>query len=228
MRGFFYKAIKKVYFIVVPKLGYTLAGKVNTTMILFDSPIYGDNAKVLSDYVSQNKKYKIIYLTDNKKNINKSNNIKLLNRSFWASKNQQHIYTFRAYYYAAKAKYVFYTHSFNWPRKKHKSEQKIINLWHGSGYKASVPQKDADTFDKMLVPGEIFIRSKAEFFNCEEEKIIPLGYPRYDIFKSDTKAKFENFIKNLELKGRKIITWLPTFIEDSALFLYKKDRKSVV
>ena len=34
--------------------------------------------------------------------------------------------------------------------------------------------------DYCLVPGDVFIETKKEFFGCSSRKLLALGYPRYD------------------------------------------------
>ena len=31
-----------------------------------------------------------------------------------------------------------------------------------------------------MVPGPVFVETKSRYWNCEKEKILALGYPRYD------------------------------------------------
>jgi len=196
------------------------ARSINDNLILFDSISYSDNAKVLSDYILENTKYKVVWLVDNKAKIEKLNNLKTVNRVYFTDSTHKHIYSVAAYYYALKARCVFYTHNFHWVGRKNKG-QLFVNIWHGSGYKASSGIRPANAFDYMVVPGKLFVRSKAEFFECTEDEILPLGYPRYDLFKKDGKNKVEDFYTQLGLSNAtKIIIWLPTFIFDEHLLSY--------
>jgi len=223
----FFVIVKKVYFYFVPKMARYFAKSVDDNLVLFDSPSYSDNAKVLSDYILNNTNYKVVWIVNNKIKIENRKNLITVSQTYLQKSRFKHIYTIGAFYYAYKAKYVFYTHSFNWAGYKNPN-QIIINLWHGSGYKARKEPKSGirlpDLFDFMIVPGELFVKSKAEFFECEPTKIIPLGYPRYDTFKIDSSIKVNNFFVNLDLlenDSQKIIIWLPTFVGDDDLLSYQ-------
>lgn len=216
-----YLIVKKVYFFIIPRSVRMIVGKVDQNLILLDSPYYKDNVKVLAEYISTHKpKYKIICFIEKNQPVQKHKNIKFIRRSYTA--RDKNAYSMAAYYYALKAKYVFYTHSFKWAGDKNK-DQVIVNLWHGSGYKGGESATIAHNFDFMMVPGEIFIRSKAEFFKCEESKILTLGYPRYDLFHTDDNTLTNAFFKklNIDLTKDKVVMWLPTFVPDEYLLVYE-------
>ena len=96
--------------------------------------------------------------------------------------------------------------------------QRWINLWHGCGYKAAKGQSEHIRFDYCLVPGKLFIESKAAFFACEKEKLLTLGYPRYDLLLSPC-DRVRHFLtkKKVQTSTDKVIIWMPTYrkTEDS-------------
>ena len=204
------------------KLSKILAGRINPNLILFDSPFYGDNAKVLSDYILKNKpNYKIIYLIERNQKVQSHERVKYIRRSYRVGAKEDAPYSLSAYYYATKAKYIFYTHSFEWAGKRNEN-QLIINLWHGTGYKGSRTIREENVFDFMLVPGDVFIKSKALYYGCEENRILTLGYPRYDLYCENNFEKVDTFLKSLsmDLRKNKIVLWLPTFFSDVDLLVY--------
>ncbi|MCL1998689.1 MAG: CDP-glycerol glycerophosphotransferase family protein [Turicibacter sp.] len=218
-----YTAIKKIYFYAIPKIGRLLAGKVSQNMILFDSLTYGDNARVLSDRILATRpQYKIIWFVDNLKQHRNQQKIKFVKRVYAYGSRFKYMYSIWAYYYAYKAKYVFYTHSFNWVGEANRN-QLVVNLWHGTGYKSQRNTDDEHNFDFMIVPGQIFIRSKSLFFDCAENKILPLGYPRYDVFAKNTNEAAVGFyrtnLKNYD--NHTNIIWLPTFLDNDSLLVYE-------
>ena len=203
-----YRVAKKIYFHIMPRLAIFLAGRPNPRLILFDSPDYNDNGKALSDYIGAHMPgYKIVWIADRPRKIK---GIKFVRRTYALGKRLKYAYSLQAMYYARKAKYVFYTHDFAWAPPKHPA-QIIVNLWHGTGFKAARTIGAENIFDYMLVPGEVFIASKAKYYQCPPEKIIPIGYPRYDLFKSPPPQK---------LFTGKVIIWLPTFVNDMDLLQY--------
>ena len=207
----------------IKKLAKITAGRVDPTMILFDSPFYGDNAKVLADYILKHKpSYKIVYFVEKDQKVTPHKRIKYIKRSYKVSTKSENAYSLNAYYYAAKAKYIFYTHSFSWAGERNKG-QLIVNLWHGTGYKAARTIGAEDIFDFMIVPGDIFVKSKARFYSCKEEKILPLGYPRYDLYQSSNFKKIKQFYEDLDINtnDNKVIFWLPTFAADGDLLAYE-------
>lgn len=216
-----YLVVKEVYFWVVPRGVRLVVGKVNQNLILLDSPYYKDNVKVLAEYISKNKpQYKVICFIDKDQPVQKHKNIKFVRRAYTAK--DKNAYSVMAYYYALKSQHVFYTHSFKWAGEKN-DEQVIVNLWHGSGYKGGEQSTIEHIFDYMMVPGHIFIKPKAEFFDCEESKILTLGYPRYDLLKEKCASVNTKFFEkfNINQKADKILIWLPTFIPDEYLLTYE-------
>jgi CDP-glycerol glycerophosphotransferase (TagB/SpsB family) len=216
-----YRIVKKVYFLIIPKSVRLIVGKVNQNLILLDSPYYKDNIKVLAEYILEHKpQYKVICFVEKDQPIEKHKNMKFIRRSYRAG--DKNAYSIAAYYYGLKAKYVFYTHSFKWVGEKNDG-QIIINLWHGSGYKGGEQSTIEHNFDFMMVPGNVFIKSKAEFFNCEESKILTLGYPRYDLFNKKCESINTKFFEklNINLQEDKLIIWLPTFVPDEYLLTYE-------
>lgn len=180
-------------------------------IVLETKPDYADNGRVISEYMVENgytDKYQIIWLVEDPK---KFKQYKTKNVKFVQSIGKHHVQrTVRAYYYSLTAKYVLFTHAFKWVGKK-LDDQVYVNLWHGCGYKASrrVPGKE-NIFDYCLVPGNVFIDTKAEFFGCPPEKVVPMGYPRYNLYKKDNPNVEKYFASLSEKPRRKNILWMPT------------------
>lgn len=216
---------------IAVKVMRKLINKVDNKLIVFETkPDYADNGRALSDYMVTNgyNDYKIIWLVEKPERYKQyeTENVKYV-RALGKNHMQR---TFKAYYYALKAKHVFFTHAFKWVGKKQK-DQIYINLWHGCGYKASRrdPNKasDMNIFDFVLVPGEVFVKTKAEFFLCDKSKILPIGYPRYDLYKSNN-ANVDKYLDSLSGKGRKNILWMPTFVQSKDLIYYKNPIPSII
>lgn len=200
--------------------------------IIFETkPDYADNGRVLSEYMVENgytDKYQIIWLVEDPK---KFKQYKTKNVKFVKSVGKYHLQrTVRAYYYAMTSKYVLFTHVFRWCKKQHPS-QLYVNLWHGCGYKASrrVEGKE-NIFDYCLVPGDVFIDTKAEFFGCPKEKVLPIGYPRYNLYQKNNPEveKYFDSLNNSDSKPCKNVLWMPTFINSKDLIYYKNPIPSII
>lgn len=202
-------------------------------IIMETKPDYADNGRVLSEYMVENgytDKYQIIWLVENPKQFRK---YETKNVKFVRSIGKHHIQrTVRAYYYALTSKYVLFTHVFRWVEKK-LPDQLYVNLWHGCGYKASrrVPGKE-NIFDYCLVPGKVFIDTKAEFFGCRKDQVLPIGYPRYNLYRKDNPAVEEYFASlssdSPQKKPRKNILWMPTFVQSKDLIHYDNPIPAII
>ena len=72
-------------------------------------------------------------------------------------------------------------------------------------------------FDYALVPGPVFVQTKSVYWQCPKEKILPLGYPRYDWMLDPSNRRDEIMQKLLgtDAKNKKLIIWMPTFRKSS-------------
>lgn len=207
-----FKLIYKVLWNIIDKGVFRFLSIKNYRMIFESKPDFSDNGRALYEYLIKNQfnnKYQMIWLVSNPGKYKK---YKEKNVFFIKGKSPLHgFHTLKAFYYARTAKYLFFTHSSSWLVRK-KEDQLVINLWHGCSYKAAKGKSTDMLFDYVLVPGEIFIETKKTFFNCSKNKILSLGYPRYDWFKSKNPL-VEEYLCSLD-KGEetnKTILWMPTF-----------------
>lgn len=187
-------------------------------VILFESkPDFSDNARVLFSYMQEKmpEKYKIVWLVEDpgKYEAYAGKTVTFIRRTTRYSER----YTMRATLAAWRAGTIFFTHSLYQIFYKPQG-QRWINLWHGCGYKAAKGQSEHICFDYCLVPGKLFIESKAAFFACEKEKLLTLGYPRYDLLLSPC-DRVRHFLteKKAQTSTDKVIIWMPTYrkTEDS-------------
>lgn len=183
--------------------------------ILFESnPDFSDNARALFEYMIEqgyNEKYKLVWLVRDPHKYEKyvTKNVKFIEKRT----KRAGMRPLESYRYAFQSKYVIYTHSFNWAENANNSKQVFIDLWHGCGYKAAKGGSESIYFDYVMVPGEVFVETKKEFFACEQEKILPLGYPRYDILKKESK-KAKQYVESLQTSFHtfdKCLLWMPTY-----------------
>lgn len=92
------------------------------------------------------------------------------------------------------------------------NRQRVIQLWHGCGFKDTyvpLPYLKKNQYEVVFVPGKLFIPLKSSFFAMPEEKVQPLGYPRYDLMKNKNKKAIK-FADKFQA-GTKFVIWMPTF-----------------
>lgn len=203
-----YKFIK-FFYIRILKMS-----KVEENIYIFSSrPDFSDNAKYMYSYILNkhegvNEKY--IWLVNfDYQSTDCNNNTKFIKLNSKFHKGQ----SLKALYYISKAKMIFFTHTSPMKELKKKDDQIIINLWHGCGYKSVEKGEkswiDDNPFDYALVPGTVFIKTKSEFWGCNENQILPIGYPRYDLlFQENLDA--EKYKKKI-CSNNKLVVWMPTF-----------------
>lgn len=184
---------------------------VENRMLFETNDDFTDNGRALFDYLvanGYNKKYELVWLVHEPEKYQQyvTENVKFI-QNF---KKKSGIRRAQAYEYALTSKYIFYTQAFNWIGMSRRN-QLFIDLWHGCGYKANKAGRKV-FFDYCLVPGEVFIKTKMEFFGCTSKKLLPLGYPRYDMMLkgSETASAYkERLLK--ETNSDKLILWMPTY-----------------
>lgn len=184
---------------------------VENRMLFETNDDFTDNGRALFDYLianGYNKKYEIIWLVHDPEKYKEYavENVKFVKNY----KKHAVIRTAVSHKYALTSKYIFYTQAFNWIGMSRRN-QLFIDLWHGCGYKANKAGRKV-FFDYVLVPGEVFVETKKEFFQCSSKKILSLGYPRYDMMLKGSEAAraYKEKLLN-ETASQKMILWMPTY-----------------
>ena len=192
---------------------------VENRMLFETNDDFTDNGRALFDYLIENgynKKYEMVWLVHDPSKYKEYQyeNVKFI-QNF---KKDSTIRRAEAYKYALTSKYIFYTQAFNWIAMSRKN-QIFIDLWHGCGYKANKNGRKV-FFDYCLVPGDIFIKTKMEFFGCTSKKLLSFGYPRYDMMLRGSE-RADEFKKKLlqETNSEKLILWMPTYRHASSVRL---------
>ena len=187
---------------------------ISKNQILFISkPDYSDNAYYLFDYLKKRKgceQYSYIWLVDSKGEYAvKDSNVTFCNKySAWHSGLSRD-----ALKAVLTSKYIFFTHASPLHKLKKRSDQTIVNLWHGCGYKSIKSTNEwekENPFDYALVPGKVFVETKSVFWACAKEKILTIGYPRYDEFKN-VSASTKKLYSSIKGDKKKLIVWMPTY-----------------
>lgn len=218
---YFLKAVAKAEEFIIGRLAKPFFKPKN--IIVFKNrqgQDYSDNARALFDYMVENgynTKYKLVWLVSDKKNFKQCN---VPNVRFATAENKYGWSSLAAYYYGNMARYFFYTNNTADLNRYRCSEQLVVNLWHGCGYKGTTHRnkgikysKSMEMFDYALVPGELFVEAKASYWECDKSKILPVGYPRYDwiLDKDISKTDIINRLYPDMASVSKLVLWLPTF-----------------
>lgn len=185
---------------------------VDKSVIIFRStPDFSDNARALAEYMIEKgytKKYRIFFDVGNR-NKYKGRTREIV---FISSKAKYGRYRLCSIYRLFTAGYLMSTHEMIVIRQNARKEQLVVRLWHGCGYKDRSSQDGGGRyFDAALVPGELFVKPKAYFWNVDEKCVLPLGYPRYDWLRTKdpvAQVLLESYKKNQETK---VVLWMPTF-----------------
>ena len=209
--GYFYSIIRQCY-----KFWLSRFSKIDEQQILFFStPSFSDNGKVMYEFLlnsQEEKEFKFVWLIHREDDIPNRNipNTRFIRCDSYYYKG----FSLRALHDVATSKYIFFTHASPMKHIEKRRGQIVVNLWHGCGYKdiqdGKSPWIQQNPFDAAIVPGTKFIETKSKFWGCEKEKILAVGYPRYDLFrKEDLQAR--KYIEGLKGASEQLIIWMPTF-----------------
>lgn len=186
--------------------------KINkNAILLYSVPDFAENSKAIYEFLIRNGyhlKYDIFWIVEEpNKYIEHETNATFLKRY-----NVFRELPLKSIYYHMKVQYVMTTHGFHIPRRKSNKGQVYIELFHGSGYKASeVEGNPIINFDYHIVSGPLFVKKMSEFWHTDNHKLfLPTGFPRYDWLLQDS-PKAEKLIKHIKGNNNKIIIWMPTF-----------------
>lgn len=204
---YIHKLLEKCYIDIVK-----VCLPIDKSIVVFKSnPDYSDNARALAEYMidkGYTKKYKIYFDVKNAKEYKCKNGA----ITFISSRAKYGRYKLSSIRLLFTAGYLMSTHEMIIIRRVARKGQLLVRLWHGCGYKDRSNQDGGERFfDVALVPGELFVKTKAHFWNVDKKFILPIGYPRYDwLRKKDYSAKkmIDSYKEN---QDSKIILWMPTF-----------------
>ena len=172
------------------------------------SPDFSDNCYVLFQYLRKEyKNYKFYWLVSQPSQFREyeAADVAFIKKNICGSS----LVPLKTIRILLSSKYSFFTHQ-SILQEYHNPAQLQINLWHGCGYKDIHNKSCQVFFDYVLVPGPLFIETKANFFSCEKAKVLPIGYPRYDELLD--KKKVSALRKKILCDSfKKIIMWMPTF-----------------
>lgn len=189
----------------------------NHLIILRSTPDYADNARALADYLVENgyaNNNKIYFDVESPEIYKKKYPGSSITFLTFMQKNGTYKLSHLKLMYTAG--YLMSTHTMVLNCYQGRKEQHFVRLWHGCGYKdrSSKDGHNKRNFDMALVPGPLFIKTKAYFWNVDEKYILAKGYPRYDwLLKQDEKAF--SLIQRYKLNSAtRVVMWMPTFRVD--------------
>ena len=197
-----------------------LKGGINERDIVFMStPDYSDNAKALSEYMERNgyaEKYRIYWLVGDVEKCKKQNGGNKV--IFLPRYDKYHNFPLSSLNVYMHAQYLVSTHGSIWRKGDAIKGQIDFCLWHGCGYKDKNTNRVCDdVFDKCLVPGPLFVKTKSKYWRISKDFFVPIGYPRYDwlLHPSENAVKLRT---QLLENNKKLIIWMPTFRNVSRSF----------
>lgn len=188
--------------------------KLNIAFCSF--PDYSSNAKALYEYML--KRY-----NDNMNFIWVVNSGEMLNK-LRESKIETYKLGTEEYYEKMQEIDVFFSTHANITGEKN-PHSLYIELWHGIGPKNSgflsdnISKEDSIWYndirkkiDYMIVPSNFWRPIFSTIFNMQYNRVLPLGYPKFDYFlNSDAKSNLKKILKLDVDKYNKIIYYMPTF-----------------
>ena len=181
---------------------------IDDKLIVFESqPDFCDNAWALYQYLKETQKYRLVWVVVNPKSYNQSDDTVFISRYGRG-------FRLKAYWYYSRAKYNIYTHCTLPEFVKHGNQVSIYTS-HGCAIKAGKGNGTVG-FDYTISIGRNAIVAQSKFLRCEENKVIPLGYPRNDLlFKNNSVGRDNPFATG---HNEKVLLWMPTFrksVQDS-------------
>lgn len=184
---------------------------VNQVMF-YSKPAFSDNCRAMYQYLrSTNTNYHYVWLYDEALNMDSQEST---DTTFIPLISPAGTISAKALRAISKSKIVFFSHSSPFKYLEKHNDQFVVNLWHGCGFKKVEPRDkkwiDTNPFDYALVPGDLFIETKEQFWGCSKESILPIGYPRYD-YLLRTSSEAEAFVNRLLGENRHFVIWMPTF-----------------
>lgn len=202
----FFSVIRKVYVFYLCRFCPIEENK----LIFSSTPSFSDNSKVLYDYLRKTKtNLKFVWIVDDTETATADKDTLFVKRRVgWHSgyplETLRHIFT---------SKYLFFTHESPFRGMKKREDQIVVNLWHGCGYKSQISGKswsEQNPCDYSLIPGAVYKKAKAAFWDVPENSILTIGYPRYDLFRTEM-PDAKDFSYQLRGYSSKLIIWMPTY-----------------
>lgn len=183
---------------------------------------FNDNNRALFEYLIENdysERYKIFYATPDYLE---------LKQIFSSQKNVEYISIYRAVLLFLTTKYVFYDGGTL--KIAPSNMQYVVSMWHGTPLKKIGREKHGlnferyDDFSFIITTSNIFTKVFMEAFECSEQNVKIMGYPRNDnLFLSKTDSIFDNLGIN---PAKKNVIWMPTF-RNSQDGKYKNSSKEI-
>lgn len=194
--------------------------KIDSSVVIFTSmPDFSDNSLAISDYLQEHgytNQYKIYWCVKNAKYFKRK--FPKQNVTFFQTDGWYAFINLKLYF---KASWIFATHGYVcYDGIPTNPGQHLIRLWHGCSYKdkdilTKKKKQNKPPFEKALVAGPLFVKTKSYFWDCPESMIIAKGYPRYDWLK---KKEVSALALYNQIKGssNKLVIWMPTYRVDKS------------
>ena len=203
-----WRIIAKIY-----KIYLRRTTKPCNDIIIFESePDYADNARALCEYIANNSEYANKHLYFVVEDVDRCRRVFSDKKVEFIGVNRIYEYPLSTLKIMYEARWWFSSHSFSLSKEEKAEGQKYIRLWHGCGYKdkIEVDKNGGRLFDKVCVPGPLFIPIKARYWDIAEDRIIAKGYPRFDWLRMKSE-KAQALYKRLIGDNSRGVIWMPTY-----------------
>lgn len=205
-------------------------------MILFRSGPHGgsyiegddfsDNARALFEYMlanGYNESWQLVWLVKNPELFADrcEKNVRFLSFDWAVSEIEEE----REQYYHALclAKFIFTTDGYGFARNR-RASQKLIQLWHGCGFKTRVNFVRCEKrYDYMTVNSELYAEIHEKIYGLREDQLLTTGCAKQDWLLGTLEGADVDW---LEIPGdHKCVFWLPTFRTSKGTFSYLTEQR---
>ena len=211
------QALRSVlYRLAIPsnKLLYSVfkAFKLHENLIVFESEgDFSDNSYAFYNYLKNhpkyNQKYRFVWAVEDVRKARVNSHTIVINK-------KPCFIDFRRSYYLATCKFFIFDHFNLLSEYNKRSETRIINLFHGAGFKASKGDEHVarSPADINFTTGQLFYEGSCQVFHCTRDAILDIGYSRNDYLFAHSKEVEDTIDKILRInKYKKKYLWMPTF-----------------
>ncbi len=174
---------------------------IDDKLIIFESqPDLWDNAWAMYQHFRERGGYRFVWMVEDTRLYTDTGDTKFVSRL-------GHGLRLKSYWFYSQAKYNIFTH-WTLPEFVKRKGQVVIYTSHGIAIKAGKGGGGL-SFDYTFSLGKFVNGAQCGFLNCEEEKVLSLGYPRNDLLIRNVSVGVDN---PFSIKGvDKVVFWMPTF-----------------
>ncbi len=187
---------------------------------------FSDNSRALFEYMTANgycRTWKLVWLVKDPGRFadRREENVEFL--SFDWAMSQRKEEQERYYHALCLAKFIFTTDAYGFAKGR-RSDQCLIQLWHGCGFKTRVNFVRCEKrYDYMTVISDLYAEIHEQIYGLRKEQLLVTGYAKQDWLyeKPDPSLLGRLGIPEAE----RYIFWCPTFRTSKGSFRYLNEQK---